>query len=255
MNKTYYRCIEEISACLLSTPLCFVYCWQDLQVFDWDFIWAVNTQDVGRCILTQPVCWMILLKMLYHSWLECLQNIREAFLFKCIYVHSTLYVLSLGSTSCASYVVAFKEYYILVIMTRVSKAMARSLYATYLYSESLACCLPFTSDLTHFSRGYIRWDLIQSATHVFSKMFKTPGLKVDLGQLHRSEPYLPGRVRNVAAAEITGCRWSVCVGLYVDRAPPCKGGHTSDHSSSGQAQSNLGVITLAEYTRAHSWLL
>lgn len=76
-------------------------------------------------------------------------------------------------------------------------------------------------------------------------MFKTPGLKRDLGQPHRSEPYLPGQVQNVAAAEITGYRWSVCVGLYVDRAPPCKVGHTSDHSSSGQAQSNLGVITLA----------
>lgn len=74
---------------------------------------------------------------------------------------------------------------------------------------------------------------------------QTPGLKVDLGQPHRSELYLPGQVQNVAAAEITGYIWSVCAGLYVDRAPPSKDGHTSDHSSSGQAQSELGVITLA----------
>lgn len=42
----------------------FVYCWQDSQVFNRDYVSVVNTQDVCRHILTQPLYWMIPLKLL-----------------------------------------------------------------------------------------------------------------------------------------------------------------------------------------------
>lgn len=75
----------------VSTTLCFVYCWQDLRVFAWDLITVANTQDACRSILTQPVFWMILLKILQYTTVHGLE---------CWYINQlkliNLYVLSLG---------------------------------------------------------------------------------------------------------------------------------------------------------------
>lgn len=68
-----------------------------------------------------------------------------------------------------------------------------------------------------FFTGYIvGWDLIQRKQTCSVGLRHTPGLKVDRGQPHRSELYHPGKVQKVAGVKITGYRWSVCAGLYVD---------------------------------------